>query len=204
MSFNGKNIFDRLNFYAAKGDKVAILGKSGLGKSSFLKLILGFISPQSGQILFNNIPVNERTIWDIRKKISFVDQDVSLGKGRVIDWLHGVFNFKANDSVGFPREKLKQLCEYFELTPEDLHKNIDDLSGGEKQRLAIIVSVLLKRELFLFDEVTSSLDADLKAKTADYFVGDKERTVIVISHDPAWLKYPQVKKFDLKEQKWKQ
>ena len=77
------------------------------------------------------------------------------------------------------------------------------MSGGERQRLAIIISVLLKRNIFFLDEITSALDKHLKKKVADFFVEKDDWTAIIISHDPVWLENQSVKVFDLEEGKWK-
>lgn len=204
LSYNNKKIFKQLSLKVEKGDKVAILGKSGVGKSSLFHLILGFANPQKGEVFFEDVRIDEKTVWDIRKKIAFVDQDVSIGEGKSINWIKSVFDLQANYTKDFPLKEMKQLFDYFELSEDELDKNIEDLSGGERQRLAIIASILLKREIFLFDEITSALDSKLKGKVVDYFTQHKQWTVVVISHDSAWLNHRQVKVFNLKEKVWEQ
>ena len=85
-----------------------------------------------------------------------------------------------------------------------LRKDPSELSGGEKQRLAIIVSILLERKVFLLDEVTSSLDKHLKKKVINYFIEQDDWTIVAISHDPGWLDNPRVSIFDLEIGKWGQ
>lgn len=209
--------FDKVNLlYAEKhvlkdftlkiqaGEKVAILGKSGLGKSSLFHLLLGFIPSHGGRIFFQGAPVSEATVWEVRKNIAFVDQDVSVGSGRVHEFLQSVFALKTNSHKKFSRSDIDPLLEYFELNTDDLHKNIEDLSGGERQRVAIITSILLDRDVFLFDEITSSLDFHLKQKTVEFFMSKPQWTVVVISHDSVWLDHPGVRVFNLQERRWKQ
>ncbi|MBU1086930.1 MAG: ATP-binding cassette domain-containing protein [Candidatus Omnitrophica bacterium] len=204
LIYNQKKVIEQLSLNIEKGDKVAILGKSGLGKSSLFYLLLGFIAEYKGEIHFNNIPVNQKTVWDIRKQIAFIDQDVSLGQGKAIDWITSVFAFRANAEQAFRQKQMEELLEYFELSKDDLDKDTQELSGGERQRLAIITAILLNRKVFLFDEITSALDAHLKQKTVDFFIKNKEWTVIAISHDSVWLKNPKVKVFDLEAKSWQQ
>lgn len=204
LIYNDKKIIDQLSFNIKKGDKVAILGKSGLGKSSLFQLILGFAKSQQGAVFFDSRLIDERTVWDVRKQIAFIDQDVSIGQGKVIDWMHSIFGLKVNSSADFPKKEIEQLFEYFEMSLDVLDKNIENLSGGERQRVAIISAIILKRKVFLFDEITSALDEHLKQKVIDFFIRNKEWTVIVISHDSVWLNHPEVKVFDLKEKQWKQ
>jgi len=204
LNFGQKPIFSDFSLEISKGEKVVLLGKSGLGKSSLFALILGFIRPQNGRVLFNGALVNEHYIWDVRQKISFVDQDVSIGDYKVSDWLTFVAEIKTNQSLDFSEDKIHELMDFFELNRDLLNKDISELSGGERQRVAIIVSVLLGRDVFLLDEVTSALDKNLKKKTADFFIGRKDWTVVSISHDPVWLNNPNVRIFDLEKKAWKQ
>ncbi|HQP12815.1 MAG: ATP-binding cassette domain-containing protein [Candidatus Omnitrophica bacterium] len=203
LNFGLKPIFNNFSLGITRGQKVAILGKSGLGKSSLFALLLGFVRPQSGRIFFDGAPVNERSVWHVRRRVSFVDQDVSIGDYKMSEWFAFVAGMKTNHPADFGEEKVKELMDFFELSRDLLNEDISALSGGERQRAAIIVSVLLKRDVFLLDEVTSALDKNLKQKTADFFMGRKDWTVVAISHDAVWLEDPHVKVFDLEKNAWK-
>ncbi len=204
LSYNGKTIIQDLSFEIKQGDKAVILGKSGSGKSSLFSLVLGFIKPGKGEVIFDGMRVDEKNVWDIRKKVAYIDQDISVGAGKIIDLFSFVSRLKTNMHLDFSEERVNDLLRYFELTGDFIEKNIEDLSGGERQRLAIVISVLLERNIYLLDEITSSLDKHLKKKVADYFVERKDWTSLVISHDPVWLDNPSVKVFALEEGKWKQ
>ena len=204
INYDGKDLFRGFDFSVGKGEKVALLGKSGIGKSTLFNLILGFVRPASGEVIVGGTTIDEESVWDIRRRIAYIDQDVSIGDGTAADFLSSVFRFRANAERDFPEEKLGRLLEYFEMDEALLRKDIEELSGGERQRLAIILAVLLERELFLLDEITSALDRNLKKKTAEFFAGEKDWTVMVISHDPVWVTDPRVKVFDLEKREWKQ
>jgi putative ABC transport system ATP-binding protein len=203
LNFDGKTIFNDFSLGVAKGEKVVVLGKSGLGKSSLFALVLGFIRPQSGRVLYGGIPVDEHTVWGVRRKVSFVDQGVSIGDYKVSDWFAFVSGIQANQSLDFREDTIHELMDLFELSRDLLNKDISELSGGERQRVAIMVSVLLGRHVFLLDEITSALDKNLKKKAADFFIGRKDWTVVSISHDPVWLESPYVKVFDMERRVWK-
>ena len=202
LSFNKKSVINNLVLKIKQGEKIIILGKSGSGKSSLLSLVLGFIKADSGEIIFDNERIDEKSIWNIRRKIAYIDQDVSLGTGKITEILDFISKLKSNTHLDFSQDKLEPLLEYFELPINILDKNIENLSGGERQRLAIIIGLLLKRNIFFLDEVTSALDKHLKKKVADYFLNKKEWTCIIISHDPVWLENPIAKVFNFEEKKW--
>ncbi len=201
LTFDNKIILRNLNLQVNRGDKVVVSGKSGCGKSSLLLLALGFLKPDKGQVFFDEIPVNKNTAWSIRKRISYVDQDVSLGSGRVQELLDFISKLKVNTHLDFNVDDL--LC-IFELPPGILRKNIKDLSGGERQRLAIVITLLLKRDVFLLDEITSSLDSQLKKKVTDCFLDNKNCTCLIVSHDPVWTDNPAVKVYDFEGEVWVQ
>lgn len=204
LNFNGKIIVQNLSFEVKYGEKVVLLGKSGSGKSSLLSLLLGFIEPSKGEILFEGVRIDKKSAWSVRKKIAYIDQDVSMGNGNILDLLNFVSELKTNRSLDFNKVKIRNLLSDFELSSDTIYKDIEKLSGGERQRLAIVISILLERKIFLLDEVTSSLDKHLKKKVADYFVERENCTCLVISHDAVWIDNPAVKVFDLEEGKWKQ
>jgi putative ABC transport system ATP-binding protein len=203
LSYGSKEILRRFSLDIREGEKAAVLGKSGLGKTSLFYLLLGFVPAQEGSIFFNGVPVNEKTVWDVRKKTAFVDQDVSIRQGKAMEWIRSAFEFKANAGRRFSSDRLEALLDYFELSADNLEKENRDLSGGERQRVALITAVLLGRRVFLLDEVTSALDTRLKKKTVEFFLREDDWTVLAISHDPAWVVHPKVRTIDLEELRWR-
>ncbi|MEW5896043.1 MAG: ABC transporter ATP-binding protein [Candidatus Omnitrophota bacterium] len=203
LSYNGQPVFKDFSMEINKGEKAVILGRSGLGKSSLFSLILGFVRPREGRVLFDGTCVDEKTVWDVRRRTAFVDQDVSLGRGKVFEWFSLISKFRANAALDFSRDRIIGTMRLFDLEQDLLNKDISELSGGERQRFAIVAAVLTNRKVFLLDEATSALDKDLKAKVSDFFLLRKDWTVVAISHDPVWTGRPFVKIFDLEEGKWK-
>jgi putative ABC transport system ATP-binding protein len=202
LKYNQKTVFNDFSLHIDHASKVVILGGSGIGKSSLFSLILGFVQPDQGKVFINNVPVDEQTVWAVRRQIAFVDQDVSLGNLKVSEWLNFISSLKANSILEFSHDKVRQLFDYFELSHELLEKEVMNLSGGERQRIAIILSVLLDRKIFLLDEVTAALDQHLKRKVTDFYTKDNDWTVVVISHDDTWLNNDTVKIFDLGKKEW--
>lgn len=188
LRYNDKIIFDNFNWNVAKGDKIIIQGPSGIGKTSLFRLILGFVKPQAGKIYFNGQPIAKSNIWEVRKLIGYVGQDLMLGEGTVDDLLNDVLGYETNKKLHIHRSDIAELMQEFSLSSDHFKEQIGDLSGGEKQRMAIIVSLLLNRPVYLLDEITSALDDALKQKIAQYFM-KLDKTILVISHDPVWDNY---------------
>jgi len=203
LQYNGKEVLKELSFEVKTGEKIAVIGKSGSGKSSLFQLALGFVIPDHGEIFFDGLKVDEKSCWNIREKVACVDQDVSVGIGKIPSLFDFISKIKVNSHLDFSKEKINNLSDFFELESGTFDKNIEELSGGERQRLAIIISVLLERKIFFLDEITSALDKNLKKKVADFFIENKEWTSLIISHDPVWTENSAVKVFDLEEGKWK-
>lgn len=204
LEFAEKNICHQCNFSINKNDKIIILGKSGTGKSTLLKLILGFEQPQKGKVYFKNLLVNPDNILKIRSQIAYVDQDVMMGEGIVKDIISEYFSLSVNKKISFSFEKFIQLMSEFELESGLLEKDINQLSGGERQRLAIVVALMLDRPVMIMDEVTSALDPISKNIVIENLLKLKNKTLIIVTHDHEWQANNQVKIFDFKEKKWKQ
>ncbi len=204
LSYDGKKVINDLSLKIKQGEKVVIAGTSGTGKSSLIAMLLGFALPNSGELFFNNTLIDEKSTWSIRKEISYIDQDVNLGSGKLIDLLESISKLQANEHLDFSEQKIKDSLQHFELHSDIINKNIEELSGGERQRLAIIIAIMLERKVFLLDEITSALDKHLKQKVADYFMERAEYTCLIISHDHVWLNNPSAKVFNLEESRWEQ
>ncbi len=200
LSFNGKSVIKDFSLKINTGEKIVISGKSGCGKSSLLALVLGFVQPSSGQIYFEDKLLDENSVWTVRKRISYIDQSVSLGSGKVQRLFSDISNLKANSALDLNTD---ELLTHFDLCKDLLFKDIQELSGGEKQRMAIIIAILLNRDVFFLDEVTASLDTHLKERVADYFLNRTDSTCLIVSHDPVWQNNKLVRVFNFEEKKWK-
>ena len=182
IKFNNKIVLNNFNLNVNTGEKVLISGVSGKGKTTLLKLLLGFSTPNSGSILVDNLELNEQTINIIRNKIGYMPQSTPFLNVKVEKLIHTIFNYKENLKTKLDMSILIQTLKEFNLDSNILSKNINQLSGGEKQRLAFVIIILLDRKIWILDEITSSLDQDMKEKVINYILNTK-KTVILVSHD---------------------
>jgi len=182
--FSDKFVLRDFSLDVFPGDKINIAGRSGIGKTTFFRLLLGFEKPDEGFLFFNGKLLTDDTVWEVRKQVSYVSQDLSIGRGTVKSLFAETLHYKANQHLlPLAADDQTRLLERFSLTKSILDKKIEELSGGERQRVAIINALLLKRKIFLLDEVSSSLDPALKEIVLDYFLGKNDFTVLYISHD---------------------
>ena len=183
--FGSKKVISDFSIRILRGRKILLRGKSGTGKSTLFKMLLGFEKPSEGSLYYRGKPVNSQVAWEIRKEVSYVSQDTDLGQGPVKDLLDEIFTYLPNREKRSP-ERLNTLMKEFELEKDTLDKNFENLSGGEKQRIGILIALMLGRNIFLLDEATSALDSELKKRVVDHFLKREDWILFVISHDKEW------------------
>ncbi len=182
--FSEQYLLQDFSFSVAEGDKVNISGKSGIGKSTLFKMILGFEKPTKGEILYKGKALDDAAVWELRKEVAYVSQDLHIGQGNVEEFFEATMSLKANLKNNQDiATRVKEYLVFFELPELILKKNVEELSGGERQRVAIINALLLNRKFFLLDEITSALDKSLKEKVINFFLKKEDFTVLYISHD---------------------
>lgn len=205
VQYQEKMVLQDISIRVEKNQKIIISGKSGCGKTTLFRLMLGFARQDSGQVFFDGVELDERFVWNVRENIAYVSQDLSIGSGIAGDLINQYLMYHANTSLSVSDDDIQSKLALFELDSNVLGKSVNDLSGGEKQRLSIVIACLLKRDVYLLDEATSFLDKNLKNKVSDYFLSLKDKTVVIISHDNIWLRNGQYdrKIYDLDKKQWR-
>lgn len=166
--------------------KIAVVGRSGQGKSTLFNLITRIFDTNEGEILINNINIKDITEESLRKNVSIIRQDPFIFNRTIKD------NFKILDE-NITDEEIKEYCkkayidDYIESLKDGYNTLIGEggvnLSGGQKQRLAIARTLAKKSDIILFDEATSALDNESQAyikKSIDSLV--KNHTIIIVAH----------------------
>jgi len=188
FGYNEKNlVLEKLNLNISKGEKIAIVGYSGHGKSSIAKLLIRLYDISSGMIKIDNQDISQVTSESLRNQIGFVFQTSYIFPGTIKEnLLLGCKNDISDEELLKACKKVKILKRINEL-PEKLETEIGfgnvELSGGEKQRIALARTLLKDPKVVVLDEATSALDNDTEKSIIDnmdkLFEG---KTVIVISH----------------------
>jgi len=186
LTLRQQSIFTNLNLHIIKNKKILLKMPSGTGKSTLLKVIMGYIPIDSGNIIIDKEVLGENNIDVLRQKFAYISQNISFTEESVEKYIELIFSFKKNKNIKLSNSNLYDLLEKFELDKNILKKSPLLLSGGEKQRIALILVLLLDRDILLLDEVTSGLDHDLKIKVIK-IIKNLNKTVIISSHDNQWL-----------------
>ena len=159
-----KPLFQRVDLTVDSGDFVLIHGPSGSGKSSFLRLLNRLQEPSSGNILLDGEPVTRHNVTELRRIVGYVQQTPAMAGGNVRTNLTMSFTFKSGRERPFPDDdRLRVLLNDFLLQDVNLDDDAETLSVGQKQRIALIRTLLSEPRFLLCDEPTSALDPESRA-----------------------------------------
>lgn len=180
----GAILLQGINFMLPQGGKAVIIGPSGSGKSSLLAVINGTLAPFKGGVICSDIEVKPENLPGLRQILAVIEQEPVLAADKVEDALLLPFSFRLNSQLPKPgREELESVLTEFDLPIHILEQACSELSGGEKQRIAVARIKLLKRQIILADEATSALDDRSCEEVLNYLLTPK-LTVLAVSHDP--------------------
>lgn len=179
-------IIENLNLKIKKGQKIAIIGESGAGKSTIAKLLLKFITSKEGRITLSGYDIKDIDSSYLRKKIAYIPQDIELFTGTILDNL-----LVGNENATF--EEVILACkkvgadQFIRKLPKSYESYVEEgganLSGGEKQRIAIARALISKPDLYIFDEATSNLDSFSEKQIHQLIFNHiQDKTVIIIAH----------------------
>ena len=182
----GQNILNGINIDIKQGQTIALVGGSGVGKTTVLNLLQRLYNVSSGDICIGDININDIRLDVLRKNIAFVSQDVNLFDDTIMENIR-YGKLDATDEEILDASMIAAAHEFITELPNQYNTSIGQngvkLSGGQKQRLAIARAVLKNAPILLLDEATSSLDAISEKKVQmalDYL--KKDKTTIVIAH----------------------
>ncbi len=189
---DGESVFNNFNLKIEKGKKIALVGRSGAGKTTIVKLILRFLDLDGGKIKIDGQDISTVKQDDLRKNIAYVPQDPSL------------FHRTIRENIGYGEDdvefseiveaaKRAQAHDFILTLPKGYDSLVGErgikLSGGERQRIAIARAMLKKSKIVILDEATSSLDTLAEEKIQKALLNlTKETTTIIIAHRLSTIK----------------
>jgi ATP-binding cassette subfamily B protein len=180
-----KYTINNLSFIVEKGTKTAIVGNSGAGKTTVANLLALLYQPTSGEILVDEVNLNEFKHSDYLKRLGYLGQETFIYHDSIKENIR--FGLDCNDDEIIEAAKLADAHEFIKSAPEGYDTIIGDqgikLSGGQRQRIAIARIMLRKPESLLLDEATSSLDNIAEQRVMEAIDRiSKDMTVIIIAH----------------------
>ena len=169
-----------------KGETSAIVGSTGSGKSTLIKLLLRLYDSTSGEIIFDNDDIKDLEIDSLRNKIGLVSQDIFLFEGTVFENI-AYGNLNASDEEVWEAARLSESDKFINLLPNKEKTIVGErgqkLSGGQRQRISIARAILKNPEILILDEATSAVDNETEAAIQRSInTLKKGRTVIAIAH----------------------
>ena len=188
-------VLNGVNLEIKKGEIVSLVGESGCGKSTLANCILKLITPQEGEILFNNeniLKFNKKQTLEYRKKIQMIFQNPysSLNpKMKILETLEEPLIIHKEENR---KERIQEIIDLVGISKADLKKYPHEFSGGQRQRIAIARALILKPQFIVADEPVSALDVSICANIINLLLELREKldlTILFISHDLNLVRY---------------
>ena len=192
---NSPIILNKFSFDISKGDKIAIKGRTGSGKSTLINIISGLLNPSKGKILIDETLIDSENLKNWQKNLAIVPQTVFLNDSSVLENIAIAHEF---NSIDFKKAKnvakIAQIDAFIESLPNKYNERVGErgvrLSGGQRQRIGIARALYRDAKVIILDEPTNALDFDTESLVMDSITNlSKDTTLIMISHSDSSLRY---------------
>ena len=180
-----EDVLKGVSFNVRAGETLAIVGRSGSGKSTIVNMLPRFYDVAGGSVMLDGIDVREYQLPSLRSQVSLVSQDVVLFNDTIR--VNIAFGFEATDAEIEAAARAARVTEFTDQLPTGLDTVVGDrgmlLSGGQRQRIAIARALLRNTPVLILDEATSALDTELERQIQEQLEGlMRDRTTLVIAH----------------------
>ena len=191
---SNNNVLSEISFSASSGEFLGVMGHTGAGKSTILKLVERFYEPQNGSVMINGRDINEFKIESVRSRIGFVSQDPFLFFGTIRDNVA-----YARESTDFQIQSALEVAgawDFISELPEGIDTMVGDrgvmLSGGQRARVSLARALLNDPDLLILDEASAALDAETEKRIQQSLFGntnsEKQRITIAVAHRLATIR----------------
>jgi ABC-type bacteriocin/lantibiotic exporter with double-glycine peptidase domain len=183
---DNNNIFNDFNLNINSNDRIAIMGPSGNGKSTLIKLIMGYYPISRNTIYIDNQDINDYNLTSIRNQITYINQNTKLFNKTIFENIKYGNNITNNDIMEIYHKY--KLYRIYKNLPDKFNTNVgvngDSISGGQKQIVLLLRNYFKKNKIIILDEPTSALD-DATSETVIELIKEisKNSTLIIITHD---------------------
>lgn len=192
-AYNDQVVFQGLNLHVNQGEKIGIIGPSGGGKSTIMKLLPLFVEPQQGRILIDGIDIQSVSLKDLRQRIAWVSQTPQLFSGTILD---NLYDGDANRQISSDEVKnavvVSNVAEFAVRLPLGVQspagENGSSLSGGQRQRVSIARALIKNAPILCLDEPTAALDTKSENYIRDSLMQMIDgKTVMMVTHRKSLL-----------------
>ena len=178
-------VLSGISFKAEGGDFLGIMGHTGAGKTTILKLLMRYYTPDSGDVLINGVSIDDYTLDSVRDKIGFVSQEPFLFYGSIKD--NVIYNQSANDDELQTALELAGAWEFIQELEDGLETMVGDrgakLSGGQRARVSLARALLKQPSLLILDEASSALDAETERRIQENLIASgNDRATLAVAH----------------------
>ena len=185
LKYEDKSALNNINFSVKKGEKIALVGNSGGGKSSIVNLLLRFYDTNEGKILFNDTNIQECTLKSLRESISIVTQRVYIMKDTIAK--NVAYGLEVDEQKVIECLKQANAWDFIQELSLGIDTDINEfgtnLSGGQRQRIAIARAIYRDPKVLIFDEATSALDTKSEKKITEALENiSKDKITFIIAH----------------------
>lgn len=193
LSFGDRHLFRDLDLSVEAGQMVGLTGESGCGKTSLLRVVLGFVPLTAGTVEVCGLPLDVHHVHDIRRAVAYVPQELQPPAATGRDLIRLTHDLEHNRPKSSSlREPLEKCLASLSLSPELLEQDASKLSGGQRQRLLLASALVLQKPLFLLDEPTSALDEESTQRVALALLRachEEDHAALIVSHDPVLISF---------------
>ncbi len=185
VAYNTQVVVRDFSMRLQRGELVAVTGASGSGKSSLLHALMGFVPASMGEIFFDGVRVCNGHMEKIRRRTAYLPQDLSFPCEWVSEVLETPFLFKNNKNITVTKVGWQAMLMRLGLDKSIMAKRLNEISGGQRQRMLFAVIAMLDKELILLDEPTSALDGGSVTLIVDFIkeMCKSGKSVLAVTHD---------------------